>query len=183
MTKLLALLLTLLATAASLAGAVPADTPRGLGSPLLDGILDPVLDLGALPPPKLIQTGSPSPQCKAVNGGQLQCCRATVAGDIQLVVWLAALYGYKLNPNDINGVNCEFLFYFLYGMFMCADMGNPPSCPGDNNLDACPGVKVCCQVTALVSHIWAPKVPRMVLSVLTSFSHQSPLLSLWCQDP
>lgn len=121
MTKLLALLLTLLATAASLAGAVPADSPRGLGIPLLDGILDPVLDLGALPPPKLIQTGSPSPQCKAVNGGQLQCCRATVAGDIQLVVWLAALYGYKLNPNDINGVNCGFSSFlsFLMGCYVC----------------------------------------------------------------
>lgn len=98
-------------------------------------ILDALLALGASPPPKLLQTVNPSPECAAINQGELQCCRAMVAGDIQLVVWIAMIYGYNLNPNDINGVNC------------------------DNNLDACPGVKVCCQVTAL-----------------------NPLLSLWCQD-
>ncbi|OIW26610.1 hypothetical protein CONLIGDRAFT_481862 [Coniochaeta ligniaria NRRL 30616] len=98
-------------------------------------ILDALLALGASPPPKLLQTVNPSPECAAINQGELQCCRAMVAGDVQLVVWIAMVYGYNLNPNDINGLNC------------------------DNNLDACPGVKVCCQVTAL-----------------------NPLLSLWCQD-
>jgi len=70
-------------------------------------ILDALLALGASPPPPILQTTKPSPECANINKGELMCCRATVAGDIQLVVWLAALYGYKLNPNDINGLNCE----------------------------------------------------------------------------
>ncbi|KLU85580.1 hypothetical protein MAPG_04603 [Magnaporthiopsis poae ATCC 64411] len=118
------------------AGATPHPQPEALAqlSNTLS-VVDPLLSLLAAPPPKLLRTTNPSPQCAAVNGGELQCCRATVAGDIQLVVWLAKIYGYKLNPNDINGLNC------------------------DNQLDKCPGVKVCCQVTTM-----------------------SPLLSLWCQD-
>lgn len=69
-------------------------------------ILDALLALGASPPPKLLQTVNPSPECAAINKGELQCCRAMVAGDIQLVTWIAMVYGYNLNPNDINGLNC-----------------------------------------------------------------------------
>jgi hypothetical protein len=69
-------------------------------------ILDALLALGADPPPKLLQTVNPSPECAAINQGELQCCRAMVAGDIQLVTWIAMVYGYDLNPNDINGLNC-----------------------------------------------------------------------------
>ncbi|KAK8120442.1 hypothetical protein PG999_004562 [Apiospora kogelbergensis] len=92
-------------------------------------------NIGNAPPPKLIWTPRPSPQCAAVNGGELQCCRGALAGDQPLIVFLAQLYGYNLNPNDVNGLVC------------------------DDQLDKCPGVKMCCQVTAL-----------------------SPLVSLYCQD-
>lgn len=71
-------------------------------------ILDALLALGAAPPPKLLQTALPSPHCAGINGGQLQCCRALVAGDVQLVTWIAMVYGYELNRNDVNGLNCEF---------------------------------------------------------------------------
>ncbi|EJT75563.1 hypothetical protein GGTG_05496 [Gaeumannomyces tritici R3-111a-1] len=113
----------------------PHPQPEAAAMPGLLSVADPVLDLLAMPPPEMLRTTRRSPECAAINGGELQCCRGTMAGDVQLVVWLAKLYGYKLNPNDINGVNC------------------------DGEIATCPGVKVCCQVTAL-----------------------SPLLSLWCQD-
>jgi len=75
-------------------------------TPGLIPLLDPILDLGASDPPRFLQTVKPSPQCANINQGELQCCRGTLAGDQQLVVWLARVYGYRLNPNDINGVNC-----------------------------------------------------------------------------
>ena len=75
-------------------------------TPGLIPLLDPVLDLGAIDPPRFLQTVKPSPQCANINQGELQCCRGTLAGDQQVVVWLAKVYGYRLNPNDINGVNC-----------------------------------------------------------------------------
>ncbi|CAJ2509308.1 Uu.00g143340.m01.CDS01 [Anthostomella pinea] len=90
--------------------------------------------LGNAPPPTILWTPHPSPECAAINGGTLQCCRGSLAGDQPPVVFLASVYGYALNPNDVNGVGC------------------------DDNLHACPGVKLCCQVTAL-----------------------NPLLSLYCQ--
>jgi hypothetical protein len=70
-------------------------------------IVDALLALGASPPPKALRSVNPSPECAAINQGELMCCRATVAGDVQLVVWLAMVYGYDLNPNDINGLNCK----------------------------------------------------------------------------
>jgi len=76
-------------------------------TPGLIPLLDPVLDLGASDPPRFLQTVKPSPECASINQGELQCCRGTLAGDQQVVVWLAKVYGYRLNPNDINGVNCE----------------------------------------------------------------------------
>lgn len=70
-------------------------------------ILDALLALGASPPPKVLRTPVQSPECAAVNKGELMCCRATVAGDVQMVVWLAKVYGYNLNPDDINGLLCK----------------------------------------------------------------------------
>ncbi|KAK8095965.1 hypothetical protein PG999_013987 [Apiospora kogelbergensis] len=116
----------------------PLRTPHpepGLLSGLTDATKTLLGNLGNTPPPKLLWTPRPSPQCAAVNGGELQCCRGALAGDQPLVVFLAGVYGYQLNPNDVNGLVC------------------------DDQLDKCPGVKLCCQVTAL-----------------------SPLLSLYCQD-
>ena len=71
-------------------------------------VVDALLALGASPPPKQLQTPTPSPECAAINGGELQCCRATIAGDVQLVTWIAMVYGYDLNPNDVNGLNCTY---------------------------------------------------------------------------
>jgi hypothetical protein len=113
--------------------------------PGLIPILDPVLDLGAIDPPSFLQTQKPSPECANVNQGQLQCCRGTVAGDNQLVVWIAKIYGYKLNKNDVNGLDCK------HGYLKPFASSRPLTIlQGDNNLAECPGVKVCCKVTALV---------------------------------
>ncbi|KAI1198859.1 hypothetical protein F5X97DRAFT_137600 [Nemania serpens] len=106
------------------------------------GPLGPVFSLlgsiGNAEPPALLTTRHPSPECAVSaggNGGALQCCRATVAGDLPLVVFLAAVYGYALNPNDVNGAVC------------------------DDKVSECPGVRLCCEVTAL-----------------------NPLVSLYCAD-
>ncbi|KAI1372114.1 hypothetical protein F4677DRAFT_433500 [Hypoxylon crocopeplum] len=112
--------------------ATPAPDP-GLIS--LEPVLDVLRGIGNTPPPKIIWTPDPSPECAAINQGELQCCQGTLAGDLPIIQFLAAVYGYTLNPNDVNGILCN------------------------ENLDTCPGVKVCCQVTAL-----------------------NPLLSLYCQD-
>ncbi|KAI1183904.1 hypothetical protein F5B17DRAFT_107675 [Nemania serpens] len=120
-----------------------------LGHPVAAGLLPsptgplgPVISLlgsiGNAEPPTLITTQHPSPECAVSaggNGGALQCCRAVVAGDLPLVVFLADVYGYALNPNDVNGLVC------------------------DDSLSECPGVRVCCEVTAL-----------------------NPLVSLYCAD-
>ncbi|GAP90637.1 hypothetical protein SAMD00023353_4800470 [Rosellinia necatrix] len=106
------------------------------------GPLAPVISLigniGNADPPKIIWTPNQSPECaksKGGNDGQLQCCRAAVAGDLPIVVFLANIYGYHLNPNDVNGLVC------------------------DGQISDCPGVRMCCQVTAL-----------------------NPLVSLYCAD-
>jgi hypothetical protein len=75
----------------------------------LTNLLSIVEGITNAPPPKIAWTPTPSLQCAGVNGGELQCCRAMVAGDLQLVVLLAAEAGYQLNPNDINGLDCEQL--------------------------------------------------------------------------
>ena len=139
-------------------------------------ILDALIALGAAPPPKLLQTVNPSPECAAINQGELQCCRAMVAGDIQLVVWLAKVYGYDLNPNDINGLNCKWNPEFWTGKGWWKEGANDNT--GDKNITSCPGVKVCCQVTALVSD--ARRLKHENGQLLTNA--QNPLLSLWCQD-
>jgi hypothetical protein len=48
-----------------------------------------------------------SPECKPINSGQLLCCAMNVTGDQPIVVTLATLTGYNLNPNDVNGIACE----------------------------------------------------------------------------
>ncbi|KAI1385637.1 uncharacterized protein F4822DRAFT_350050 [Hypoxylon trugodes] len=101
----------------------------------LQAVVDVLEAIGSAPPPEIIWTPSPSPECAAINQGELQCCQGSLAGDLPLIQFLAAVYGYKLNPNDVNGILCN------------------------DNLATCPGVKVCCQVTAL-----------------------NPLASLYCQD-
>ncbi|KAI2635827.1 hypothetical protein GGS26DRAFT_513741 [Hypomontagnella submonticulosa] len=116
----------------SFAASNPAPTPETIS---LEPVLDLLGGLGNAPPPDILWTPNPSPECAAINKGELQCCQGTLAGDLPLIQFLAALYGYKLNPNDVNGILCN------------------------DNLATCPGVKLCCQVTAL-----------------------NPLLSLYCQD-
>ncbi|KAL7619649.1 hypothetical protein AAE478_010190 [Parahypoxylon ruwenzoriense] len=115
--------------------ATPAPTSTPAGSLVLEPLLDVLQGIGNAPPPTFLWTPAPSPQCAAINQGALQCCQGSLAGDLPVIQFLAALYGYQLNPNDVNGILC------------------------DGNLDGCPGVKLCCQVTAL-----------------------NPLLSLYCQD-
>ncbi|KAH8166831.1 hypothetical protein CIB48_g1376 [Xylaria polymorpha] len=64
-------------------------------------------NIGNADPPALLWTPHPSAQCAVSNGGNggaLQCCRVTVAGDLPIVVFLAKIYGYNLNPNDVNGL-------------------------------------------------------------------------------
>ena len=106
----------LLLPAASLVVAKPAPEAAPEPAPEPDPlpglkipVVDTLLNLLNNPPPKILRTTNPSPQCAAINGGEYQCCRAMVAGDIQLVVWLSSLYGYQLNPNDINGLNCKHI--------------------------------------------------------------------------
>ncbi|KAK8021652.1 hypothetical protein PG990_006790 [Apiospora arundinis] len=85
----------------------PHPDPAGLISGLADATKTLLGNLGNAPPPQLLWTPRPSPQCAAVNGGELQCCRGALAGDQPLVVFLAGVYGYQLNPNDVNGLVCE----------------------------------------------------------------------------
>lgn len=101
------LLLLALAAAPAAATALPGPDP-GLITGLADATKTLLGNLGNAPPPKLLWTPRPSPQCAAVNGGELQCCRGALAGDQPLVVFLAQLYGYRLNPNDVNGLVCEY---------------------------------------------------------------------------
>lgn len=140
----------------SLVKASPAPAPE----PLLSGLTTLVGNIGNAPPPKILWTPKPSPECAVINQGQLQCCRGALAGDQPLVVFLAKLYGYKLNPNNINGVVCE-LSHSQPLPSNSRDVRISPSAAcefhadwtwfsGDDELDKCPGVKMCCQVTAMV---------------------------------
>lgn len=91
---------TALFAKSALAGALP---PRDLVAELLT----PVVDLGNAPPPDLLWTPNPSAECAGVNAGELQCCRGSLAGDLPIIVFLAKVYGFELNPNDVNGILCE----------------------------------------------------------------------------
>lgn len=136
MHKLFYLLSLFLSLVGMLTPSLASPTPDPAPGSITDlPVVGPVLDLLNDPPPKLLRTTNPSRECKKINQGELMCCRGAVAGDLQPIVWLASVYGYYLNPNDVNGLNC------------------------DNNLDACPGIKMCCQTTTL-----------------------APLVALWCQD-
>ncbi|KAH7029090.1 uncharacterized protein B0I36DRAFT_363679 [Microdochium trichocladiopsis] len=134
-------LLLLLLSASPLTSTSPTPKPQPEPGRVGDLLGTVVKLVGKLPlnkpPPDILWTPNPSPQCAAVNGGELTCCQATLAGDLPLLVYLAETYGYELNPNDVNGIYCGVL-----------------------PVSSCPGVKLCCQVTAL-----------------------NPLLSLFCQDP
>lgn len=105
-----------LLTSAPLSSATPTSPLGALVSDVVGGVIttvvSPVLDLLADPPPTFIQTLTPSPQCATSvggNGGELLCCIASVAGDNQIIEFVAKLYGYNLNPNDVNGLDCKFL--------------------------------------------------------------------------
>lgn len=37
-----------------------------------------------------------------INGGTALCCQGTFAGDLPLIVALAGLTSFPLNPNDVN---------------------------------------------------------------------------------
>jgi hypothetical protein len=123
-----------LAMASPVASPDPAPIPDpdlfgavgGTVSAVNTDIVKPILNLAALSPPTFLQTFKPSPECANINQGQMMCCRATLAGDMQPVVFLAQLYGYSLNANDVNGIDC------------------------DNNTATCPGVNLCCQTTFMV---------------------------------
>ena len=58
------------------------------------------------PPPAFMLTADPSPQCSGLNQGSLLCCQDTLNGDAPAVVAAAALVGYELNPNSVNGLYC-----------------------------------------------------------------------------
>ncbi|KAI0202919.1 hypothetical protein F4808DRAFT_458627 [Astrocystis sublimbata] len=84
-------------------GPLLPSSPTGPLAPIISLLAN----LGNADPPPLLQTSHPSPQCavsKGGNGGALQCCRIAVAGDQPVVVFLAGVYGYNLNPNDVNGL-------------------------------------------------------------------------------
>lgn len=78
------------------------------------------------PPPDILWTLKPSPQCAAVNGGELTCCQASLSGDLPLVVFLAGAYGYALNPNNVNGIYCESLFPCLSHNICSVLTSDPP---------------------------------------------------------
>ncbi|KAI1331555.1 hypothetical protein F5Y16DRAFT_395435 [Xylariaceae sp. FL0255] len=62
------------------------------------------------PPPEIIWSPDPSPECglwnggNSGNGGELQCCHGSVADDESITAWLAGAYGYQLYPNIVNGL-------------------------------------------------------------------------------
>ncbi|KAK8087839.1 hypothetical protein PG997_002800 [Apiospora hydei] len=69
----------------SIVGPNPFPFPNPNPDPaLISGLTDATKtllgNLGNASPPKLLWTPRPSPQCAAVNGGELQCCRGALAG-------------------------------------------------------------------------------------------------------
>ncbi|OTA54448.1 hypothetical protein K449DRAFT_389190 [Hypoxylon sp. EC38] len=91
-----------------LSGNLASTAPNPQSSPIsLEPILNILQSIGDAPPPAIIWTPNPSAECAAINKGELQCCLGTLAGDLPLIQFLAAVYGYHLNPNDINGILCK----------------------------------------------------------------------------
>lgn len=106
----------LLATASS-SPSSPAEDSRPKEKNILQPVLDLVGQIGNQPPPPLLWTPDPSPEC--ANAGEATCCQGAVAGDLPLVVFLAGVYGYELNENDVVGVYCTFYFsIFLLSFFL-----------------------------------------------------------------
>jgi hypothetical protein len=97
---------TVLLAAITAVLAVPHPEPQLSG--ILGDILDdvgPILDLIPViddPPPAFLWTKNPSPECANINQGALYCCGSTFNGDMPLVVELADLVNYRLNPDSIN---------------------------------------------------------------------------------
>ncbi|KAH8669693.1 hypothetical protein BGZ60DRAFT_408068 [Tricladium varicosporioides] len=75
------------------------------------GLFDLVPILNNLPilnyPPAHMITTNPDPECQAINGGARWCCQSTFDGDMPIVMELAPVLGYKLNPNSVNGIFCK----------------------------------------------------------------------------
>jgi len=65
-------------------------------------LADPGLLTGFLNPVQRV-----SPECKPINSGQHLCCAMTITGDQPVVIYLAGLVDYDLNPNDVNGIACK----------------------------------------------------------------------------
>jgi hypothetical protein len=86
------------------ASPTPSPNPDLIGSlgPLIQDI--PILD-GPLPS---MMTKNPSPECASLNQGTRLCCQSTFDGDVPIVLELAPLLGYKLDPNSVNGIYCEY---------------------------------------------------------------------------
>ncbi|KAK5625315.1 hypothetical protein RRF57_001031 [Xylaria bambusicola] len=125
MLSLLAISLTFLAhlgagtPAPNLELSIPPLLPPNATGPLAP-VISLLANIGNGDPPQILWTPNPSPECaKDVGGndGELQCCRVTIAGDLPIVVFLAEIYGYNLNPNDINGVICELFSVSSLGSF------------------------------------------------------------------
>jgi hypothetical protein len=55
---------------------------------------------------QLERRANPVPDCSA-NGGKALCCQGTFAGDLPVIVALAGLAMFELNPNDVNCIGGE----------------------------------------------------------------------------
>ncbi|PQE06079.1 hypothetical protein CJF30_00005009 [Rutstroemia sp. NJR-2017a BBW] len=101
--------------------------------PLLSTPITTLITLSTLndPPPAELQTKYPSGKCAAVNKGEALCCAQQLDGQQPVVKEAAALLGYELNENSVNG-------------FMCLRETEEDTCPQGH-------YELCCQVTALVS--------------------------------
>lgn len=99
------LLSVLLVAQLSVAMATPnPDADPGLFDllPILNNL--PILNY----PPQNMITTNPAPECQAINGGGRWCCQSTFDGDMPIVLELAPVLGYKLNPNSVNGLFCKW---------------------------------------------------------------------------
>ncbi|PQE13526.1 hypothetical protein CJF32_00005398 [Rutstroemia sp. NJR-2017a WRK4] len=145
--------------------------------PLLSTPITTLITLSTLndPPPAELQTKYPSGKCAAVNKGEALCCAQQLDGQQPVVKEAAALLGYELNKNSVNGFLC-FWYLVVWGSRMGKDRGLKMICAGrrgngDKDIrnrglmidiqigvretasSACPQdhYELCCQVTLLVS--------------------------------
>jgi len=122
---------TILLTAITAVFAVPHPEPQlsGILGDIGDLLEDvgPILDLLPVlndPPPAFLWTKNPSPECANINQGALYCCGSTFNGDFPLVVGLADLVDYRLNPDSINCL-------FAQGDFTTCNAGTQLCCQVD----------------------------------------------------